>query len=84
MSLREEISKKGGNKSLLNSCKFNKLKGKIIEVFGTQKAFAEAVNRPQNTISQKLNGKIAISKHDIEQWASVLDIDRTDYGTYFF
>lgn len=69
---------------MLKPCKFNKLKGKIIEVFGTQTAFAEAVNRPKNTISLKLNGKQSITKNDIEEWSPLLGIEKSEYGDYFF
>lgn len=69
---------------MLEPYKYNKLKGKITEVFGSQKAFSEAIHRPQNTVSRKLNGLIPLSQEDIEEWGTTLGIDRTEWGCYFF
>ena len=65
---------------------YSKLRGRIIEKFGTYKAFAEAVGISENSMSQKLSGKMAITTGDIRKWSSVeyLDIDAEDIGVYFF
>lgn len=65
---------------------YSKLTGRIIEKFGTRKAFAEACGFSENTISQKLSGKMAITTQDIVKWSSpeLLDIATTDIPEYFF
>ena len=65
---------------------YNKLIGRIIEKFGTRKAFANAVGYSENTISRKLSGKIPISTDDVTSWSSpaILDISYSDIPEYFF
>ena len=65
---------------------YSKLRGRIIEKFGSQAAFAIALGRPENTISRKLNGGIAISTQDIREWSEedILNIPADQYHEYFF
>jgi len=49
--------------------KYRKLIGRIIETYGTRKAFAEAVGISENYLSLKLNGKAGISR---------------EYGSFYF
>ena len=65
---------------------YSRLRGRIIEKFGKYKAFAEAVGISENSMSQKLSGKMAITTDDIRKWskAEYLDIDAEDIGVYFF
>lgn len=65
---------------------YSKLIGRIIEKFGTRKAFANAVGYSENTISKKLSGKIPITTNDIIAWSnpSLLDILYSDIPEYFF
>lgn len=65
---------------------YSKLIGRIIEKFGTRQAFAEAVGISQNSMSQKLTGKMAITTDDIKKWClpEFLDIHSDDIGAYFF
>lgn len=44
---------------------YSKLKGKIIEVFGNQKAYADKMNLSNTAISNKLNNKVPFSQPDI-------------------
>lgn len=62
----------------------NKLKGRIVEVFGTQAAFAEALGVPQRAVSQKLKNKRELTRTDIERWCELLKIEREDIADYFF
>lgn len=64
--------------------KYAKLKGKIIEKFGTEGRFAAALGKNLNTVSRKLNGKVSFSSYDIEKWCSALDIPIEEAGSYFF
>lgn len=65
---------------------YSKLIGRIIEKFGTRKAFAKAAGYSENTISKKLSGKIPITTNDITEWTSsiLLDIPYSDIPEYFF
>lgn len=62
----------------------NKLRGRIVEKYKTQTAFAEALGITRNAFSRKMLGKTAISQDDIVLWCQLLDIDREDIGEYFF
>lgn len=65
---------------------YSKLRGRIIEKFGSIKAFAEAYGLSSVTMSNKLNGKVAISMEDIIKMSSpeFLDIQPCEYHLYFF
>lgn len=65
---------------------YNKLTGRIIERFGTRKAFAKAYGISENTMSCKLHGKKSITTNDIVRMSSpeFLDIDAADIPAYFF
>lgn len=65
---------------------YNKLRGRIIEKFGTIRAFAEAYGISYVTMSGKLNNKVAISPSDIVKMSSpeFLDIQPCEIHEYFF
>ncbi|MDE7131320.1 MAG: DUF739 family protein [Lachnospiraceae bacterium] len=63
---------------------YNKLKGRIVELYGTQVNFAKKLGISKNSISKKLTGKTEFSQSDIEKWAVLLDIERGEYEEYFF
>ena len=65
---------------------YSKLRGRIIEKFGSIKAFAEAYGLSKVTMSNKLNGKVSISLDDIVKMSApeLLDIQPCEYHTYFF
>lgn len=63
---------------------FNKLKGRIIEKYGTQKVFAEALGVSNNLVSLKMQGKVPFSKEDMIKWSELLDIPPEHYYEYFF
>lgn len=62
----------------------NKLKGRIVEVYGTQGAFAEALGVQQQTVSQKLKNKRELTRAEIERWCELLKIEREEIPSYFF
>lgn len=66
------------------SFNYNKLRGKIIEVFGSQEKFSEALGISNNALSKKLNNKTKLSQKEIVKWAEMLGIPDTEYKTYFF
>ena len=44
---------------------YNKLKGRIVEMFGNQIEFAKAMEWSERTLSLKLNGKVSWKQSDI-------------------
>lgn len=62
----------------------SKLKGRIVEIYGSQKAFADAINKTETTVNNKLNDKRVMTQNDIVEWANALQIDVDDIGAYFF
>ncbi len=63
---------------------YSKLRGRIVEKYGTIKAFAEALGVSNVTISEKLNNKAGINRKDIETWSNILDISESEYGVFYF
>lgn len=61
-----------------------KLKGRIIEKFGTQGKFAEAVNCSLSFLSQYLNGKKKLDQPTMDAWINALDISSNEISDYFF
>lgn len=63
---------------------YNKLLGRIVEKFGTQSRFADAMELSERTVSLKLNGRIGWKQTEIAKACEVLDIDIQDICQYFF
>lgn len=66
------------------SFNYSKLTGKIVEVFGTQLRFSEAMGLSERTISLKLNSKVEWKQGEINKACSLLGIDISDIPAYFF
>lgn len=66
------------------SYSYNKLKGRIVERYGTHANLARRIGISKNSMSKKLTGKTEFSQSDIEDWAGLLNIERKDYGEFFF
>lgn len=64
--------------------RYDKLRGRIVEKFGSQNKFANALDTTTITVSNRMTGKTGFSQEDIEQWSQMLDIDPSEYGAYFF
>lgn len=62
----------------------NRLKGKIVERFGTQRAFAERIGVSTVTVTNKVTGKSQFTHDEIASWCVELGISRDDVGYYFF
>ena len=63
---------------------YRKLRGRIIELYGSQSAFVKAFGSSENTFSRKLNNKIRFSVNDIMLMIRLLKIQICDIGEYFF
>lgn len=63
---------------------YNKLRGRIVEKYGTQEKFAEAIGMTKQGISLKMTGKTSFSQNDINRWCELLDIRTEQISDYFF
>ena len=63
---------------------YNKLRGRIVEKFGSCSAFADRLGMYRQVVSYKLNGRIGITRDDIVVWRDLLDIEQDEIGIYFF
>ena len=63
---------------------YSKLRGRIVEKYGSQRQFADAAGVSEQTITSKMNGRVAISQEDVVNWSELLDIEANDIGVYFF
>lgn len=63
---------------------YKKLRGRIIEIYGTQGKFAEALGTTDNTVSRKMNMATSFSTDDIVKWSELLNIPKDEIGDYFF
>lgn len=68
---------------MTSTCAFPKVKGKIVEVYGSQRAFAKSLGITETTLSQKMTGQIGLSLDDIRIWSEKLGIDVSDIGSFF-
>ena len=62
----------------------SKLRGRIVEKYGTLRAFAAAVGNSYSFVSQYMNGQKVLDQKMIDSWAAALDIPSNEYQFYFF
>lgn len=62
----------------------SKLRGRIIEKFGSQKDFAKSVHSSITFVSLYLNGHTNLNQKTIDKWVTALDIDVSEIPIYFF
>ena len=63
---------------------YSKLRGRIVEKFGSVRAFSQELNVQQEGISHRLHNGKCLSHKSIMKWAQVLDISQERIGIYFF
>lgn len=63
---------------------YNKLRGRIIEKFGTLHNFSASLKISYEALSKKMNNAIAISQKEITEWCELLEIEPGEIGAYFF
>lgn len=63
---------------------YNKLKGRIKEMCGTQNKFAELLGVSRASVSTKLNNGVEFSQREIMIAIEILEIDPADIPAYFF
>lgn len=68
----------------LVSFSYDKLRGKIREVFGTQDRFAEALGMSKSTLSQKLNNSSEFTQQEMMDSMMLLKQSLAQLDEYFF
>lgn len=63
---------------------YPKLRGAIREKFGTQEAFAKAMEMHPTTLSAKLSGRTDWTRQEIEDAAKLLELPSDHIYAYFF
>ena len=65
---------------------FSKLLGRIVEKFGTRKAFCEKTGIPESALSYRLSNKTRFTMDEIYRiiQPDCLDIAPAEIGIYFF
>lgn len=63
---------------------YSKLNGRIVEVCGTQAAFAERMNLSERSVSLKLNNKVPWKQPEMQKAARVLGFPEVEIQSYFF
>ena len=64
--------------------KYQKLRGRIVEKFGTQEAFCKELGISSVTMSSRMTGKTGFTYNDIIEWSSLLDIPTEEIGEFFY
>lgn len=63
---------------------YRKLKGKVVEVYGTQEAFANAMDMSVAAVSQRLRGAVDWKTPEIVKACELLKIELSEAWRYFF
>lgn len=63
---------------------YRKLKGKIVEVCGTQTEFANKMGISEHTVSRKLNNNISWSQDEMAKAMEIFGLDNSHIHEYFF
>ena len=62
----------------------SRLKGRIVEKFGSCREFSKHVSQDESKISRLITGKGFFSKDIILEWCAPLEIEEEKIGYYFF
>ncbi len=63
---------------------YDKLKGKIKEVFGTQEAFATALGIGRTSLYSKLNNNTEFTQTEMLKSMELLHLEKSEVDSYFF
>lgn len=64
--------------------RYAKLRGRIVEKFGTIGAFCDAIGMSRQGFSKKLNGEVPFTTDQIDDYMKILEISPEDVFSYFF
>ena len=77
-------TQRGGIMSERKTFNYSKLRGRMVEMFGTISETAEAAGIRRDMLSQALNGKRAFTQAEIATLTQTLKIPSEEVGVYFF
>jgi transcriptional regulator with XRE-family HTH domain len=63
---------------------YSKLRGKIVEKNGSQKAFAKLLGINECTLTSRMRGRSEFTQGEIYRSIGILDISPADVKNYFF
>ena len=63
---------------------YKDLRGRIIAVYGTLGAFAEALGMSRTTLSNKMTNKVPITQEEMTVWSQMLNIPKEQFGNFYF
>ncbi len=63
---------------------FMKLRGKIVEVFGSIRDFSKVLGISEQSLVAKLNARTPFKQSEIVQWCNLLGIPKDQIHEYFF
>lgn len=63
---------------------YSKLRGRIVEKFGSNSKFATAMGWSERTTSLKINSKVTWTQNDIMKAVALLGLSDSDIQEYFF
>lgn len=63
---------------------YSKLRGRIVEKFGTNTEFAKALGKDSAYVARYLNQHSGFSQDVVLLWANTLDISPSEIGVYFY
>ena len=78
---QNKVKRKDVNNLAFN---YSKLRGRIKEKFGSEKAFAEAMAMKPSSLSSRLNHGTSFSQTEIIKASFLLDVDKGKIADYFF
>ena len=81
MLLKKFSIKKGADKVGFN---YSKLRGRIVEIFGSQTEFSKAIKISERSLSLKMKGKVSWKQSEIVKAISLLGLKKDDIAEYFF
>ena len=62
---------------------YSKLKGRIVEKYGSNTAFFNVLDISHTQGSKKLNNHAGFSQDDMVQWSKLLELEMSDIGPFF-
>jgi hypothetical protein len=63
---------------------YAKLRGRIIEKFGSQREFSKSLGIPNASFSRKMQGKCLFRQDEMYKMRNLLDIEEDKMADYFF
>lgn len=63
---------------------YRKLRGKMVEKYGSVAAFCNAIGKNRSALYERLNKGASMNQKDILTIANALDIEDYRYAEYFF